>query len=349
MKRTLGLLVVLFCVSSNALAVRIGDVTRMDGERTNVLTGIGLVFGLKSTGDGGSFQPAVRPLAEMLANFSNAATVAELADAKNVAIVSLTARVPANGARAGDTLDVYVTSIGKATSLRGGRLFVAPMTGPIPGGGVLALAEGDLVLDDEAIPTKGVVRRGCVLEVDLPTNQIFNGSFTLILDDPTASWAMASLIARVINDGIDGQTWATAIDPKNVVVVIPPAERARPDSFISLVLSLQIPRMMSDARVTINDRTGTMILSGDVEISPVIISHKGLTISTIDPPPVPSARTPVTKERGFVAIDPANTGGARLQDLLNSLDQLKVPAEDKIAIVKELHRIGKLHAKLIVE
>ena len=99
----------------------------------------------------------------------------------------------------------------------------------------------------------------------------------------------------------------------------------------------------------INDRTGTMIITGDVEISPVVISHKGLTISTILPPMIPTMRNPVVVRKDFVALDPTNQGGAKLQDLVNALDQLKVSSEDRITIVKELHKTGKLHAKLILE
>jgi flagellar P-ring protein precursor FlgI len=81
----------------------------------------------------------------------------------------------------------------------------------------------------------------------------------------------------------------------------------------------------------------------------LVISHKGLTISTIAPPPVPTTRNPMITEQNAIAIDTTNQGGAKLQELLNALDAIKVPAEDRIAIIKELHKTGKLHAKLIVE
>lgn len=343
------IVVVIALVAQPASAVRIADITRLDGQRENTLTGIGLVFGLKSTGDGGKYMPAMRPLAQMLEKFSNSATIFELSQAKNIAIVSITARVPATGARSGDQLDVYVTSIGAASSLKGGRLFVSPMTGPMPGGGVFALADGAVVIEDESVPTTGVIRSGATMEVDLPVDPVKNGQFRLIIDDPSASWGMSSLIAKVVNDNEDGTPLAVAIDAKNVVVMIPPAELERPDSFIARVMSLQLPRVTTEARVTINERTGTMIISGDVEISPVIISHAGLTITTIVPPPVASSRSPEVNQSNFVGLDPQSSGGAKLQDLLSALDQLKVPATDRIEIIKELHRIGKLHAKLIIE
>lgn len=351
MRATLPAILIVLCFPAAALAVKVADITRIGGQRTNVLTGLGLVYGLKGTGDGGDFQPAIKPLATMLEKFANPATVRELEDVTNVALVSITATVPSNGVRDGDRIDIYITSIGAASSLRGGRLFVTPLTGPIPGSGIFALAEGPVVIEDPSTPTVGRIVGGAVMEADLPARYIENGRFTLIVEDPSASWTTASTIAKIINDAeaTGGETLAVAVDPKNVVVTIPPIEAARPDSFISRVQRLPLPMLPTEARVTINDRTGTMIVSGDVEISPVVISHKGLTITTVAPAPVPTPARPVTNTRDVVAIDPAQQGGAKLQDLVNALDQLKVPSEDRIAIVKELHRIGKLHAKLIVE
>jgi flagellar P-ring protein precursor FlgI len=90
-------------------------------------------------------------------------------------------------------------------------------------------------------------------------------------------------------------------------------------------------------------------MTGDVEIGPVVISHKGLTITTITPPPTPTAWNPLTTERTAVSLDTAGQGGARLQSLVDAMDMIKVPAEDRIAILKMIHKTGKLHAKLIVE
>ncbi|CAN5599180.1 flagellar basal body P-ring protein FlgI [soil metagenome] len=352
MRKVFLVLLLVIALPSASSAVKIADITRISGQRTNILTGLGLIYGLKGTGDGGDFQPAIRQLASMLAKFNDPSTVKELASAANVAVVSLTATVPSNGVRNGDHIDVYVTSIGGAGSLKGGRLFVTPMIGPRPGSGIFALSEGPLNIEDPSTPTVGVVKQGCVMEADLPAHYIDDrGVFTLIIDDPSASWTMASTIAKIINDGLsdDGQLIATAVDPKQVVITIPPAERARPDGFISRVQLLPVTLMPSEARVQINDKSGTIIMTGDVEISPVVISHKGLTISTIAPAPVPTPRTPVVTEKDAIAIDTTAQGGAKLQELLNALDAIKVPAEDRIEIIKELHKTGKLHAKLIVE
>jgi flagellar P-ring protein precursor FlgI len=349
------LIATMLVLTHTASAVKVADITRISGQRTNVLTGFGLVVGLRGTGDGGNYLPAIRPLAAMLGKLGDPATVTELANASNVALVSLTATVPQDGARSGDKLDVFVTSIGASPSLRGGRLYVCPLLGPTgqlaPDGLPFALAEGPIILEDPTTPTVGRVKAGATMEFDLPAKYIEHGQFTLVIEDPTASWTTSSTIAKVINDaeGTNGETIAVAADPKNVVVTIPAIEREHPDSFISRVQRLPVPIIPTEARVLINERTGTMIVTGDVEISPVVISHKGMTISTINPAPVPTPRNPIVTTTDVLALDTTNTGGAKLQELLNALDQLKVPAEDRITIVKELYRTGKLHAKLIVE
>ncbi len=348
----IAILVSLLAFPGVSSAVKVADITRLSGQRSNILTGLGLVYGLKGTGDGGDFQPAIKPLATMLSKFQDTSTVKELGNVANVALVSLTATLPSNGVHKGDAVDVFITSIGASSTLKGGRLFITPMTGPLPGGGLLAMSNGALLIEDPSTPTVGVVKGGCVMEVDIPMHCIDDsGRFTLLIDEPSASWTMASTIAKIINDALsdDGQPLATAVDPKTIEVQIPAAERGRPDGFISRVQLLPVTLLPTEARVEINDRTGTIILTGDVEISPVVISHKGLTISTIAPPPVPTPQTPVITEKTVVALDTTNQGGAKLQELLGAMDAIKVPVEDRIAIIKELHKIGKIHAKLIVD
>jgi flagellar P-ring protein precursor FlgI len=109
---------------SAVAAVKIADITRMSGARTNTLIGMGLVVGLKGTGNGGSFQPTARAMANMLGKFCNPSTVAELSNGSNVAIVTVYCTLPANGVRDGDHLDVRVDSIGPATSLQYGTLYM---------------------------------------------------------------------------------------------------------------------------------------------------------------------------------------------------------------------------------
>ncbi len=351
---------VVLLLASTAHAVRVVDVTRLGGQRTNVLTGMGLVYGLPGTGDGGRFGPAVRPLKQMLAAFQNDTTELELAGANNVALVSLTVDVPRDGARRGTALDVYVTSIGASPSLRGGRLFVTPLQGPIPLPGrpdaaaIFALAHGALLTEDPTTPTVGVIKGGAVMEQDLIMPQVDEaGRLQLIIDDPSASWAMSSAIAARINEAeadplTNSEPLALAATANTVVVQIPAAERANPAAFVARVQALPLPDVAAEARVQINDATATLIITGDVEIDPVVISHKGLTITTVNPPPVPNPLTPTIDTKEIIALDPQNRGGAKLKDLVDALDKLKVPAADRIAIVKMLHESGKLHAKVFI-
>jgi flagellar P-ring protein precursor FlgI len=144
MRNTLVILAALVgtFVASPAFAVKVADITRLSGQRREALVGLGLVVGLSGTGDGGRYMPAIKPLAGMLEKLHNPATVKDLADSKNVAVVLLSAKIPKDGVRAGDQLDVYAMTMGSATSLKGGRLFVSPLGPAVPNPPVLALAEG---------------------------------------------------------------------------------------------------------------------------------------------------------------------------------------------------------------
>src|SRR3954466_1326608 len=154
MQKSLTILaaVVALLTARTSYAVKIADITRIGGQRTNVLTGLGLVYGLKGTGDGGDFMPAIKPLAAMLSKYADPATVRELANAQNVALVSITATVPRDSFRSGEQIDCYVTSLGAASSLKGGRLFVTPMQGPDPTSGIMALSQGAIELEDVSTP-----------------------------------------------------------------------------------------------------------------------------------------------------------------------------------------------------
>jgi flagellar P-ring protein FlgI len=343
--------IVLF--TAPALAVRIGDITHLQGQRTNLLTGMGLVIGLNGTGDGGKYLPAIRPLAAMLTQFANPVlSMDELKSAKNIAIVMVEATLPEYGVREGDRIDVRVSSIGAAKSLLGGRLLITPLQGPSKADKrVYALASGPLHVQNTLTPTVAVVSQGATLEADIvyhwvddTTNQV-----TLVLDDAHASWAMAHAIAQMITEEssepgkISGI--AKAADPKNILVTIPPSDRANPAAFLARIVALDLLMPQAEARVKVNRRTGTIIVSGDVEISPAAVSIKGLTINTTGQNP--QAGLP---NEGFVAIDPGKKGGGtKMADLVDALNQLKVPIEDRITIIEELYKSGKLHARLVVE
>src|SRR5438046_1451499 len=137
---------------------------------------LGLVVGLRGTGDGGDFAPAIRPLATMLGKFNERAEIRELTNVSNVALVSVTAVLPPRTVRNGDKIDVYVSSLGAATSLKGGRLLIMPLQGPTPESGIFAMAQGATVLEDVTVPTHAMIPGGAVMEADLPAQVIPKGS-----------------------------------------------------------------------------------------------------------------------------------------------------------------------------
>lgn len=348
-------LAALLLAAAPAGAAQVQDLVRIKGAESNKLVGMGLVVGLAGTGDGGKFRPAMRPLAQVIARLMDESVVAtELADSKNVALVTLTANLPAAGVREGDRVDVHLSAVGPCKSLKGGRLFLIPMVGPMPGSPVFAYAEGALTIEDAETPTVAVVKRGAQLTRDVMAQYVDQyGRINLVLKDPVATWPMANNLASLINGVMspDGPNIARAVDQKNILITMPSYEQADPAVFISQVLQSYVDpsQIGTGARVVINERSGTIIVSGDVQISPIIISHKGMTITTFTPAPPAAAQAPRVEQNRFVPVDPDNRGGTKLADLLAAFNQLKVDAPDRIAIIKEIYRSGKLHAQLILE
>ena len=365
----------LLAVPSSVLAVpKVGDITHLQGSRTNKLMGLGLVVGLPGTGDGGKYAPTMRSLAALQKKFANPVlTLDELKNAKNVAIVQVETTLPRDGVREGDQVDVVVSSLGPAKSLKGGRLLMTPLVGPNPDDprGAMALASGPVQIEDPEVLTVGRVHQGATLEQDWIHNYIALGRelpvrnyegiqpdepyVTLVIDEPHAQWAVAYTIARTLNsesevgDGTASAQNAIAIDPRTVVVRIPPMDRSNPAAFLYRVEKCQLIMPLTEARVTIHRASGTIVISGDAEISPAVISQKGLTIMATVPPIKPTPEAPQVQEQRFLAIDPENKGGAKLRDLVDALNLLRVPVEDRITIIEKMHENGQLHATLVVE
>ena len=348
-------LVLVLIAAGGVRAVQIQDIIRIKGAEANKLVGMGLVVGLRGTGDGGKYLPAMRRLAAMMNRLGDPNVIAhELKDVENVALVEVTANLPAVGVREGDRVDVHLASVGPASSLEGGRLVITPLLGPVPGSPIFAFASGALTIENDDVPTVGVVREGATLTRDVMSRYMDEfGRMAVVLDTPHATVPMANTIATLINDLMapDAPPIAMAIDGKNVIIEVPQREQANPSAFISQVLEIHLdPSLVrTEARVVINERTGTIVMTGDVHISPVVISHKGLTITTVAPKAPPTPQNPEVEEKTFVGIDPSNRAGAELADLMAAFNQLKVPAEDRIAIIKEIWKSGKLLAQLVVE
>jgi len=291
--------------------------------------------------------PTIRSLATMMQLLGvplGADGAAELKDAKNVALVIVTTTIPAAGARRGDRLDCKVSAI-SAKSLAGGRLFSTPLTGPVPQQNpvVFALAEGDVTVDDQELATTGRVHRGCQLLEDFFNPFSEDGSITLVVDRDYASFQVAQEIADLINSRMaphsSEERLAKAIDQVHVEVTVPPEYRDYLVQFVSEILSLEMLELATGPRVVIHERTGTIVIDGDVEIGPVLVTHRNIVVE---------AGGEVAAGQ-FVPVDSQSDDNPKLKALLAALEAVRVPSEDKIEILKALHRNGRLYAQLIIE
>ena len=322
------------------------SICRVKGQEENTLHGMGMIVGLKGTGDGGKFLPTIRSLATALQLMGKpVGAAAELKDAKNVALVAVSATVPAAGARQGDRIDCVVSSIGAAKGLKGGRLFLTPLVGPEnpEHPRVYAFAEGPITLEDPEMPTTGRIHAGCRLEEDFFNPFIKDGKITLVLDKNHADFQVASDVAEWINSQlsiqIDGVPLARAINQVNVEVTIPAQYRDDPVLFVSQVLATPLMDQQTSPRVVINERAGSIVISGDVEIGAVVVTHKNVVVETGAPPAAGR----------FVRLDPEQAETPKLKALVEALNAVNVPTEDIIDIIKGIDRNGKLHAMLIIE
>jgi flagellar P-ring protein precursor FlgI len=357
-------------LSGRGVTARVGDVTRVKGQGENRLIGMGIVTGLSGTGDGPGYVTAMRSLAAAMARQGiPVESLDDLAGTKNVALVQLEAVVPDSGAREGDLLDVTVTALA-AKSLAGGQLLSTALLYQDPTvEGLFALASGSIVMREE-LPTRGMIRRGARMERDLLMNVVASGSqlirdgiavpfvkpglryMTLVIEPEQAGWPMAAAIAQAIDAElsfhaeVDRVAWA--VDPKNVVVLLPEPEHEALDlaAWIRDVERTPILMESNEARVAINRASGTIVVTGDTRLSPVIVSQKGMTITVLGGG---AAAAPTIDELNFVPLDAERERSANVQDLLEALNRLKVPFEDRVSILEQVHRAGKLHAAILYE
>ncbi len=324
------------------------SICRVKGQEENTLQGLGIVVGLDGKGDGGNYQPTMRSLAKLMSVLGEQlgpGGLGELKDAKNVALVVVTATIPAAGARQGDRIDCTVASIGAARSLAGGRLFLTPLVGPDRSDPrVYGFAEGPITVDADNMLTTGRVFGGARLEADFFNAFTKDGRITLVLDENHAGFGTAQEVVETINGqlgfGTGNLPLARAVNPQNVEVVIPEHYREDPVLFVSLVLRLPLVQPATEPRVVINERAGSIVIGGDVQIGPVVVSHKNIVIE---------AGPAAAGGGSFVALDPAETAVPRLKAMVEALNAMHVPSTEVIEIIKGLHRNGKLYGKLIIE
>jgi flagellar P-ring protein FlgI len=349
--------------------VAIKDLGHIDGLRPNALVGYGLVTGLAGTGDSARNRATRQSISNMLAQFGMYVPIDQV-QSRNAAAVMITANLPAF-ARAGDRIDVTVTSIGDAKSLLGGALLLAPLRGP--DNRVHALAQGPLAvggyqydlngnLQQKNHPTVGSVPLGATVEKGVQTDIVSSsGTLQFVLAEP--DYTMARRIAKAINETIAPQI-ATAQDASSVEITVPPG--ATGGQLVTLVTSIETLMVtpVQRARVVINERTGTVVAGGDVRISMVTISHGELKVSIITEnivsqpllarqtgPDVRTVIAPNTRinvtESGATAL--SLPGNNTVADLVQALAKVKTTTRDIISILQAIKAAGALHAELVIQ
>jgi len=361
--RALALITLLHLwTSPGAAEVRIGDLATVNGVHSNQLYGYGLVTGLEGTGDSLTTQFAARSLANLLNRFGISADPEQMI-VNNIAAVIVTAQLPPF-ARAGDQIDAVVSSVGSAKSLQGGILLQTPLQGA--DGVVYAVAQGPVSIGGFNVqtglggkssknhPTVGLVPGGAIVEREVLSRLSADGRLRLVLRSPDFT------VAQTVAAAVSAQTGAAAQATDAALVVITPSEEQRRNlvGFIAQVQAIRVP-VEAPARVVINERTGTVIVGGNVRILPVAVAHGALTVeikrqlAVSQPPPfsggetvvVPQEEMRVEEQRAsLVMLDPGDT----VEDVVRALNALGVTPRDLVAIFQSLKAAGALTGELIV-
>lgn len=324
-----------------ALAVtRIQNICTIDGQMELSLRGLGLVVGLNGTGDPADSATTLRPFARYLQrSFNPVVSPNEIKNLGGVALVEITATVPRSGIARGQRIDCQVSAINGAKSLAGGMLIATPLQ--LAGSNedlVMALATGSLVLEDSSTPTSARIPGGVFMEQTIDVNIVrASRQVRLLIGGPYAGYAMAREIARAVNTRFyleaRDRDIARPVSPVAVDVLIP-EQYDNPVEFVALLMDIVISETATQARVVLNAKQGTIVVTGNVEISPVAIANRNLNVE------IPAPFVELHNQDG-------RTSPQQLADLITALNRLKVPTDDIIAVLRELHSTGHLHAELI--
>ena len=364
--RWLCVLMLALCTALPAQALRLKEVAAVQGVRTNQLTGYGLVVGLDGTGDQTTQMPyttqAMQNYLQQMGISLPPGATGQL-QLKNVAAVIVTAQLPAF-AQPGQMIDVSVSSMGNAKSLKGGTLIVTPLRGA--DGEIYALAQGNMVVGGAGASaggskvqinhlSAGRIPMGAQVERAVPSP--FNEGDTIRLGLNAADFQTASKVVQVINSRY-GLGTAAALDGRTVEVRAPMDPSARV-GFMAAIEELQLTGSRPAAKVVINPRTGSIVMNQAVSLKPSAIAHGNLAI-TIDSTPVISqpnafsqgetvvrekANIQVTQEPGSIVNVPSS---ANLADVVRSLNALGATPQDLLAILQALKAAGALEAELEV-
>ena len=339
------------------------DIADVQGIRENQLVGYGLVVGLSGSGDRSQVKFTGQSMANMLKQFG--VQLPENLDPKlkNVAAVSVQATIPALSGK-GQTIDVTVTSIGDAKSLRGGSLLLTPLRGI--DGEVYAVAQGNLVVGGIKaegqsgssvtvnVPTAGIIPNGGIVEREVPTT--FNDKSDVVLNLKEPNFKTARNVERAINNRLGDV--ARAVSPGKVTMRAPkdPSQRI---AFMALLEDVQIDMGRERPKVVFNSRTGTVVLGQDVKVHKAAVSHGNLTVTITEqknvsqPNAFAGGQTTVTSQSNVnVARDTNNMfvwpEGTSLEVIVRAINSLGATPDDVMAILQALNEADALEGELIV-
>lgn len=343
---------------------RIKDLADVEGVRENMLIGYGLVVGLDGTGDRIRNTPFTRESLVSMLERLGVNVRDETIDTDNIAAVMVTASLPAFATQ-GARLDVSISALGDAESLRGGVLLATPLQGA--DGAVYAIAQGSVAISGfvargaaasitRGVPTNGRIANGAVVEkeIEFAIAEMQSAKLALRNPDFTTAQRIAGAINARLNEGA-----AIVTDPGTVRLTRP---QSYPGDMVALLSDVETLRVTPDntARVIIDEASGVVVMGADVRVSTVAIAQGSLTVSVSETPQV-SQPSPfsnngdtVVVPRTSAAVDEPNAqlqlieGGVRLSDLVDGLNALGVPPRDMIAILQAIKAAGALQADIEV-
>lgn len=363
MQKYILTILMLIIMTGSAHAVRIKDLAAFEGVRDNQLVGYGLVVGLNGTGDSDQARVQLQSIVTMLERMGVTVNV-NLIKVKNVAAVMVTSTLPPF-AKQGNKLDVLVSSLGDAKSIAGGTLIMTPLKGA--DNQVYAVAQGSILTNSFAFagqgataqknhPTAGRIPAAALVERELPNTLV--GKTTLRLNLNQADFTTATRIAAVINEKFKSQV-ASNSDPGSVVLMIPESYANRTVEFVAALETLEV-KPDNQARVVLNERTGTIVMGENVRISTVAVSHGNLSLVVRETPQVsqpsplsktgettvvPRTELKVKEESPRLTVMPE---GSSIGDVVRALNALGVTPRDLISIMQAVKAAGALQAELTI-
>ena len=350
--------------SQAAATVRIKEVAAVQGVRSNQLVGYGLVVGLDGTGDQTTQTPfTTQSLNAMLQQLGVTVPAGTAMQLRNVAAVLVTAQLPPFS-RPGQNIDINVSSVGNAKSLRGGTLIATPLKGA--DGQIYALAQGNLIVGGAGASANGSkvqinhlsagrIPDGASVERAVPTPALDGATLQLGLS--ASDYATARAVAGAINRA-KGPGTATALDGRTVRVAMP-GEGGDRIGFLADIENLALELERPAARIVLNARTGSVVINEAVTLGPCAVAHGALTV-TITTTPVISQPGPLSQgqtvkaERSDIVVNQQGSAlihmpaGTRLTDVVKALNTLGATPLDLLAILQAMKSAGALHAEIEV-